>query len=366
MTSPADPLRSQTRPPAGNVTELIDGDVHNVVPDTHALFPYLSDHWREHINNTLFKGVPETSYPRWAPTTERPGSELPDWRQAASDLSVIKRDVLDADQLSFAVLCCTYAIDSLHNPDAAIAMARAVNDWQIAEWLDKDERLRATIVVPTQLPAEASREIDRVGDHPGFVQVGMPVRSAVPYGSRLHAPLWDAISRKRLVGAIHFGGAPGTPPTPSGWPSYYLEEHVGMAQVFQTQVVSLVTEGVFDLHPDLRVVLLEAGVTWMGPFLWRFDKEWRNLRRLVPWVKRAPSAYVRDHIRLTIQPVDAPASDIQLRQAIEQIGSDEMLVYSSDYPHRHASEPSRLLSVVTESHAARIRSANARALWKLP
>lgn len=138
-----------------------------------------------------------------------------------------------------------------------------------------------------------------------------------------------------------------------------------MAQVFQTQVVSLVTEGIFDLHPDLRVVLLEAGVTWMGPFLWRFDKEWRNLRRLVPWVKRAPSAYVRDHIRLTIQPVDAPPSDIQLRQAIEQIGSDEMLVYSSDYPHRHASEPSHLLSVVTEAHAARIRSANARALWKL-
>ncbi len=241
MTSLADTLRTETPLAAGNVTELIDGDVHNVVPDTQALFPYLSDHWREHITNTLFKGAPETSYPRWAPTTERPGAELPNGSQAGSDLSVVTRDVLDADGLSYAVLCCTYAIDSLHNPDAAIAMARAVNDWQITEWLDKDERLRATIVVPTQLPAEAAREIDRVGHHPGFVQVGMPVRSQVPYGSRLHAPLWDAISRNRLVGAIHFGGAPGTPPTPSGWPSYYLEEHVGMAQVFQTQVVSLVT-----------------------------------------------------------------------------------------------------------------------------
>ena len=36
------------------------------------------------------------------------------------------------------MLNCLYAIDSLHNPDAAVALASAVNDWQIAEWFDKE------------------------------------------------------------------------------------------------------------------------------------------------------------------------------------------------------------------------------------
>lgn len=42
------------------------------------------------------------------------------------------------------ILNCIYAIDGLHNPDAAIALAGAVNDWLIAEWLEQDPRLRAS------------------------------------------------------------------------------------------------------------------------------------------------------------------------------------------------------------------------------
>ena len=88
-------------------------------------------------------------------------------------------------------------------------------------------------------------------------------------------------------------GAPGLPPTSVGWPSTYLEEYVGMSQVFQAQVLSLVSEGVFDQFPDLRVALIETGVTWMPSLMWRFDKEWRGLRSLTPWVKQPPSAYIR-------------------------------------------------------------------------
>jgi hypothetical protein len=76
-------------------------------------------------------------------------------------------------------------VDGLHNPDAAVAFAAAVNDWQIKEWLDKEPRLKASIVVPIQIPELAIREIERVGGHPGFVQVAIPVRTQHPLGSRL-------------------------------------------------------------------------------------------------------------------------------------------------------------------------------------
>ena len=41
----------------------IDADLHAVVPSVEALFPYLSDHWREYIRTSAFKGAVDTAYP---------------------------------------------------------------------------------------------------------------------------------------------------------------------------------------------------------------------------------------------------------------------------------------------------------------
>jgi predicted TIM-barrel fold metal-dependent hydrolase len=345
---------------------LIDSDVHCEVPKVDALFPYLSDHWVEHIQQTLFKGPVDSYYPSKA-AGGGPEGRRTDASVAASSLKVIQDDVLDPSGASHAILNCLYAIDSLNNPDAAIAMASAVNDWLIAEWLDKDSRLRASMVVPVQLPAHAAREIERVGDHPGFVQVLLPVRTNQPLGNRNFHPLWEAVERKNLVAGIHFGGAPITPPTPTGWPSYYLEIYAGMAQVFATQLTNIVTEGVFDQFPRARVTFLESGWTWLPSHLWRFDKEWKNLRRLVPWVRRAPSEYVKEHVRISVQPLDAPESDPrQLLEVFEQLGSEEMLLYASDYPHPHVGDPEQaLLRHLPEPVANKIRSENARAWYGL-
>jgi predicted TIM-barrel fold metal-dependent hydrolase len=345
---------------------VIDCDIHVNVPKVEALFPYLPPYWVEHITHTVFKGPTDYPYPANAPLTARPESRPDDSTAPASRLDLIQAQVLDALNVEAGILQCSYGVESLHNPDAAVAFASAINDWLIAEWLDKEPRLRAAMVVPSQLPALAAKEIDRVGDHPGFVQVYLPVRSQHPYGSRLFHPMWEAIARHDLVAGLHFGGSPGNPPFPSGWPSYYFEEYVGMAQVFQSQVVSIISEGVFDLFPTMRVALVEGGFTWVPAFMWRFDKEWRNLRRLVPWVKQAPSAYMRQHMRLTIQPLDAPPDRQQLLQVIDQLGSEEMLLFASDYPHAHTFDPATaLLADLPSGLARKIRSENARAFYRL-
>jgi hypothetical protein len=139
-----------------------------------------------------------------------------------------------------------------------------------------------------------------------------------------------------------------------------------MAQTFATQVTSIISEGVFDLHPTLRVALLESGFTWLPAHMWRFDKEWKNLRRLVPWVKRPPSEYIREHIRISIQPLDAPPEPRQMLQIIDQLGSDDLLMYASDYPHVHAAAPEEtLLPSLPESLSRKILSENARACYRL-
>jgi predicted TIM-barrel fold metal-dependent hydrolase len=270
-----------------------------------------------------------------------------------------------SDDVDIAVLLCTYAIDSMHNPDHAVALARAVNDWQIEHWLEKEPRFRASIVVPSQLPALAAAEINRVADHPGFVQVALPVRSQHPYGSRLYEPMWEAIARHDLVAGVHFGGAPGNPPTAVGWPSYFVEEYIGMAAVFASQLTSMVVEGLFDRFESLRVTLLESGVSWLTAQLWRLDKEWKQLRITVPWVRRPPSSYIRDHVRLTTEPWDVPADDQRSREVLEHLGSEEILLYGSAYPHQPVGTAARMLDGLDERMSRKVSCDNAVGWYRL-
>ena len=368
--------RSPASTRAAAAPSLIDCDLHCEVPRVDALYPHLPAHWIEHVQNTLFKGPNLTYHPRRSPIAARPGSAPPDGTPPGSSLDLLRAQALDSGGVEIGILSSLYAVDSVHNPDAAAAMASAVNDWMRIEWLDRDPRLRGTIAVPVQVPELAAREIDRIGEDRRFVQVLLPVRTEHPLGSRLYRPMWEAIARRDLVAGIHFGGAPVQPPTPTGWPSYFLEEYVAMAQVFATQLTSLVVEGVFELHPRLRVALLESGFTWLPAHLWRFDKEWRNLRRLVPWVKRPPSEYVRDHVRVAIQPLDPPVpldgaergerETRQLLEVVDQLGSEDLLLYGSDYPHQHAYDPeAELLRHLPESLRRKICSENARTFYQL-
>ena len=92
----------------------------------------------------------------------------------------------------------------------------------------------------------------------------------------------------------------------------------------------------FQKFPDLRFVLAEFGFTWLPTLMWRTSKTWRGVRSEVPWIDQPPADIIREHVRLTLQPVDAPPNDPQvLTRTLEHIGSDRMLLFSTDYPHWH-------------------------------
>ena len=95
----------------------------------------------------------------------------------------------------------------------------------------------------------------------------------------------------------------------SGWPSYRVEDYIAQSSAFENQLVSFVTEGVFQKFPKLKLVLIESGFTWLPPLLWRTGKLWRGVRPEVPWLDRSPAEIIRDHVRLTLQPIDAPDAE---------------------------------------------------------
>ena len=341
--------------------------MHAVVPSLGALEPYLSLQWREYIRERGL--VPpyglDVTYPPNAPSTARPDWRPADGRPAASDVDLLRAHVLDPLDVDYAVVHAYYAVDSVRHPDYAAALAAAVNDWLVAEWLDVEPRLRASLTVPPRHPDAVEREIERVGGHPGFVEVLMPVRSDRLYGNRVWDPVHAAIAGHDLVFGVHWGGTTEGPPSPTGWPSWFVEEVAAEQQAYMAQLTSLVAEGVFRSHPTLRVAVGEIGFAWLPSLLWRLTKEWKGLRRDIPWVDRSPADLIREHVRFTVAPLDADSPD-ELREIVEWLGSEDLLMFATDYPHAHDDDLGVLLDAVPETMRPRLMAETARVLYRLP
>ena len=317
-------------------THPIDCDIHPAIPNTRALLPYLDDYWREHI---IRRGIDAdnlelSSYPSAVPLNSRP-----DWRPTrgmpGADFDLVRSQVLDTFQSRFAICNVLNGAQIMHSEDLAAALCRGINRWIAAEWLDRDPRLRASIVVPVCSADLAAEEIERCAEDKRFVQVLMLAMTELPLGRRQNWPIYRAAERHDLPIGIHAGSAHLHPPSAIGWPSYYLEDYVSQAPGFAAVLNSLVTEGVFIKFPRLKVVLIESGVTWLPAYLWRINKTWRGVRAETPWLDRPPSEIIREHVRLTIQPFDDPDEPSQVQTIIDEIGSDKMLLFSTDYPHWH-------------------------------
>jgi uncharacterized protein len=224
------------------------------------------------------------------------------------------------------------------------------------------------VTVPVHAPTAAAAEIDRVGAHPAMVGVIVTAGSRLPYGNEVYHPIWAACARHDLPLVLHHGGTgmhlEGAP-TAAGWPSTYLEWSAAMPQAAMAQVVSLVSEGVFDRFPDLRVVLLEVGFAWLPHLLWRFDKNWKALRSEVPWVRRPPSAYIRRHVRFSSQPLERPASDEQFQRLLQIVDAERSVLFGSGYPGWDADTPAAVLPAFPAAIRARVMADNAREVFRL-
>jgi len=315
-----------------NLDDVIDCDVHPTVTGMQALLPYLDDFWREAVEERGINSLETVTYPPNAPLTSRP-----QWRgsggRAAISPSDLAAQVCDRWHARIAICNCLYGVSLPFSEDMAAAFARALNDWLAKEWLDRDPRLRGSIVVSLQNTEYAVDEIERCAKDARFVQILVLAMQEIPLGRRALWPVYAAAERHRLPLGIHAGSTFRHSTTSLGWPSYYIEDYASHTQAFQSQVASLVCEGVFAKHPGLKVVLVESGVTWLPAFLWRFAKFWRGVRAKVPWVDRSPAEIVRDHFRLTLQPFDAPSDPGLVEKVIDYLRSEDMLLYASDYPH---------------------------------
>jgi uncharacterized protein len=309
---------------------LIDTDVHERA-DLTDLVPYLEPIWHRYI--TDYGWVPDRSLPYAQPTAgglDRADAKPDGNRPGGSDLGLLREQLLDEFDVQQAILTGWLNASAMQEGwvEFKTALMSAYNDWQIEQWLERDERLYGSIHVNAWDAEAAAREVDRLAGHPKLVQVMLYIGSE-PFGAPRYHPIFAAAERHGLVVGIHHSESS---PTALGRHRYYAEWHTLVPQVFMSQAVSLIFNGVFDRFPALHVILIEGGFSYVPHLMWRADQQYKELRHEVPWVKRLPSRIIREQMRFATQPIEEFTS-AQLQTLIGQMESDELLCFSTDYPH---------------------------------
>ncbi len=346
---------------------VVDCDVHPYPEHPDVLREYMPEPWRSNA------AIPTRREIYLSPNGgQRLDARPESGAHPGSDPAMLERQLFDEAGVDYAILVPFGSVGSVPDYRLGAALATAYNDWQIDTWLGQwnhHGRYRGSIVVYEHDAEAAVREIERVAGHPGFVQVLVGTASYEPFGKRRYHPIWEAAERHGLPVALHLHGALGAalPPTPCGYPSLFLEWHSLYCMNYMTQLVSVLAEGVFEKYPNLKMVFIEGGSAWLAPLMWRLDRDWRSTRWEVPWLKRAPSEYLRDHVRITSQPMEEPNDRRQMVAMLEMMDAEHLLMFATDYPHWDFDDPGRALPPQLSANVrSRILAGNALELYSLP
>lgn len=313
------------------ISGLIDADIHPRNPLRHDLAPHASAYWAEMFEYRSIDRLEMMSQPQSIGLNQHA-----EGAQANATPQDIARLHLDPQGISAGILNVMSGAHAAYDPYLAAALCEATNRWLAADWLGQDSRLRAAALLPFVNPDAAVQEINRLAPDRRFVSVLTPLMGEKPLGRREYWPIYRAMTEHGFALAIHPGSIYRHAPTQSGFLSYRVEEAALAPQAFASQVASLVAEGVFTEFPDLRVVLLDSGLSWLPALMWRMTKDWKGIRLEVPWIKEAPSDIITRHVRMGTQAADLPQDADQIARVLGQFDVANMLIHASDFPRPHA------------------------------
>jgi predicted TIM-barrel fold metal-dependent hydrolase len=248
-----------------------------------------------------------------------------------------KRDVdaptqladMDIEGIDVSILYPTtgLGIGRIYEPDYAVALCRAYNNW-VHDYCQADpRRLKAVALLPLQDPDAAVRELHRAVTDLGLVGGMIPtfVRG-LNLGDKVLWPLYAEAERLDVPIAAHAtGGETGDMGRFRSFLGIHICSHVPEQMISLTAVV---LGGIFERFPRLRVGFLEAGCGWVPFWMEHMDEEWEKRRDEAPECKERPSVYITSgRCYFGCEPEEKT-----LPFAAEHVGED-VLLYASDYPH---------------------------------
>jgi len=345
---------------------VIDAAVIPLMRRNELLQQYMS----EPLKRLFVPGVARAMYP--APTGEPPYGEFLDSARPeggdpqdmpGSDPSVVLRH-MDSNGIDSAILVpLTRGLNA--NSNHTTAICAATNDWLAATWLgdwNRHRRFFGSICVNPRDPDAAVAEIRRWSDHPAMVQIVVPTLVHLPYGLRYYHPIWAEAEAQDLVVAIRNDGGTGLefPPTPVGYPLYFIEYQTFSSANFGTHLGSFIAEGVFEKYPRLKVVFPDGGHDLLFHLAWRMDSTFPACRGETPWVTRMPSEYLADHVRFVSAKHELPPLEgTRLEDWARISRAESILIYGSHFPHWTTMRPDELFPALPAAARRRMLADNA-------
>ena len=355
---------------------VIDCDVHVNFATDEDLLSRLPRRWRDYAympgggrSVSLHSASIDTGHPTG--TNKRLDAFPETGHDAGSDYKTMCEQLLDPHRVETAVFLTDVGLSAIANEEFAAAACRAWNDWVVEEWFEAtgDRRLSAGLLVPAHDPAAGAEEIRRAGRHPGFASAFIDYNAlGKPLGHPLYHPIYAAAAEMDLPVHLHicggeFMGGTASLVSGGGMPLNRFGVYTLISQPITHHLTSMIVHGVFEKFPTLRIINAETGL-WFLPWLFaRLDSNYELMRRESVWMKKRPSEYLREHMKFTTQPCESFRDDKS--EMIEQLslieGIEDMLCFSSDYPHWDTDVPSYIDSVLPSAWHSRVFHDNASA-----
>jgi len=250
----------------------------------------------------------------------------------------------------------------------AAALARAYNRWLDAEWLGRETRISGAIIATPQDPEDAAREIARYADHPCVAGVLLPMGGVDPlWGDRRYDAIYATATDANLPVILHGGGdllLPGSPNRPTQFASVFEQQAMSHPLVAMANLVSMTATGVFARFPTLRVVFLEAGISWFTHIVLRMDKEYNENRRDIPYYTDRVSTYLHRQVWLGAHPLEASARPAAVGDVIRLSGGSERVLFGSHWPLAGADAAERVAAACPDAAMrAKVMGENAATLF---
>ena len=184
------------------------------------------------------------------------------------------------------------------------------------------------------------------------------------YDHPSYDPFWEACVDLDVPVSFHILTTRGD--IGDGQRGHKIIQHLLTIRGNQDIMSMLIFGGVFERHPKLKVVCVEADAGWVPHFKYRMDHTYERHRHWQGYgdISRLPSEYFDENIFVTFQ------DDYSVQYALPGM-NDEKILWASDFPHSDGTYPhsievaQELASHMSEDQARRILRDNVVDLYGL-
>jgi predicted TIM-barrel fold metal-dependent hydrolase len=252
-------------------------------------------------------------------------------------------DFLDQTEIEWTVVYPTagLAVGRIIAEDWAIAACRAYNNWLYEKFTNISPRIKGMALIPIQDVDAAVEEMRRAVKQLGMAGAMMPSNGEGikgHYGAKFYWPIYEEAEKLNCPLAVHVGALHHLGMDSVG--VYYAVHALGHPFGIMAQAAAMLSYGVFDRFPKLRVAFLEGGAGWVPFFMDRLDRSYPHHLQVDINGEFLPSSqpnvmaseYFRRHVQAGRIFVGFDGDDHGLGYAVREAGHHPF-VFATDFPH---------------------------------